>query len=135
MGSPRSRRGRGRGRGKSRGSRTRGGGSGRARGGSVRGGSGGGGRGGAGGAGGVPRKPSKPGRVAQRSPAVLEKQGLLIAAAGGGSEPDVVALLREGINPNCVGGEGETPLLVAAFSGHVNIVRILLTAGANVNYW
>lgn len=47
--------------------------------------------------------------------------------------PLAVERLRDGANPNGRDGEGFTPLMVAAGHGQVQMVELLLTAGADVN--
>jgi len=42
-------------------------------------------------------------------------------------------LLERGANPNAKGHAGYTPLHLAAFKGHVEIVKLLLERGANPN--
>ena len=42
-------------------------------------------------------------------------------------------LLAGGANPNVAGGEGETPLLLAAQNGNADAVKLLLKAGAKVD--
>ncbi|HVQ16716.1 MAG TPA: ankyrin repeat domain-containing protein, partial [Vicinamibacterales bacterium] len=54
-------------------------------------------------------------------------------AASIGSAPIVNALLRAGATADATYGEGETPLMLAARSGNVETVKLLVEAGANVN--
>ena len=42
-------------------------------------------------------------------------------------------LIREGYNINCTDPKGRTPLMIAAFKGHVEIIRLLLDNGAIIN--
>ncbi|SIT09041.1 ankyrin repeat domain-containing protein [Paracoccus saliphilus] len=48
-----------------------------------------------------------------------------------GDRATVTGILREGTDPNHSGPEGLSPLMVAAGLGQLNMVKILLTAGAN----
>ena len=41
------------------------------------------------------------------------------------------ALLARGANANAAFNTGETPLILASWQGHVDVVRALLAAGAN----
>ena len=45
----------------------------------------------------------------------------------------IEALLKAGADANAARGEGETPLMIAARTGNVDAVRMLLTFGASVN--
>ena len=49
------------------------------------------------------------------------------------SRPMVDKLLAAGANPNLVASTGESPLMVAARAGRADVVRALLSHGANVN--
>lgn len=61
----------------------------------------------------------------------------LMAAVQGGDVAAVRALIAQGVDVNekspvvANGNDGQTPLLVASFLGHGEIVRLLLAAGAN----
>ena len=46
----------------------------------------------------------------------------------------VQRLLKHGADPNCVNHAGETPLCVAAKYNFETVVRMLLNAGADVDY-
>lgn len=58
--------------------------------------------------------------------------GSLTRAAADGELDLVKTLLGEGADPNQLTGAGQTPLILAAVSGHEQIVRVLLAAGALV---
>lgn len=58
---------------------------------------------------------------------------VLVGAAGSGSAGLVDALLRAGANPNAAGIGGVTPLYLAASEGRVDVMRMLISAGADVN--
>src|SRR6476646_4362265 len=60
-------------------------------------------------------------------------EGELLDAADRGDLPAVQALLLQGADPNARDCEGDTVLATAAYHGHVEIARILLAAGADVN--
>jgi ankyrin repeat protein len=47
--------------------------------------------------------------------------------------PIIQALLAHSANPNALDNDGETALIRAARRGHLNIVRALIRAGADVN--
>jgi ankyrin repeat protein len=53
-------------------------------------------------------------------------------AASIGSAPVMNALLR-GASASATYGEGETPLMMAARTGNLESVKLLIEAGANVN--
>ena len=58
----------------------------------------------------------------------------LMAAADGGYEKCVRALLKQNANPNVSGPSGiDTPLRYAAVKGHMQICRLLLESGADAN--
>lgn len=70
----------------------------------------------------------------------FDLEQILIDAAYKGNEKLVIKLLDQGINPNCHtpyfndGFEGGvTPLQEASGAGHLNIVQLLLDAGADIN--
>ena len=62
----------------------------------------------------------------------LQKEGLLHWACVEGSILVVEALLAAGCSVNCVGSNGDTPLMNAAHEGHEEVVKKLILAGANV---
>jgi len=71
-------------------------------------------------------------QVAPTSSEVDTYAGLLAAAAGG----DVAALtsgLDKGANPDVRDAYGRTPLHVAAFAGQHEVMRLLVSAGADAN--
>lgn len=57
----------------------------------------------------------------------------LLTAANKGELGRVEALLRDGVDPNCQGVDGWTPMHEAAAGNHVAVARALLAAGAHVN--
>ena len=71
-----------------------------------------------------------------RDEATLASQALMSAVQGGDLDK-VKSLVAAGVDVNeqspvlANGNDGQTPLLVAAFLGHAEIVRSLLAAGAN----
>lgn len=67
-------------------------------------------------------------------PPISEVNRRLIEAAGKGDQGEIVAALNEGANVNVKNSEhGHTPLFVAACNGHVEVVRVLIAKGADVN--
>src|SRR5262245_22757513 len=57
----------------------------------------------------------------------------LITAAGRGDTAAVLRLLAEGADINAQGARGRTAVLAATHSNHVETVRALIQAGADVN--
>lgn len=64
---------------------------------------------------------------------IVAGQSLLHWACSTGSQEISLALISFGADANMAGLEGETPLMVAAYSGDVVVVAALLRAGAKVN--
>ena len=63
-----------------------------------------------------------------------DEQKLRNAAIGGDTE-QVMELLIAGTNPNAPDSEGgETPLMLAAYAGHIDVAKMLLKAGADIRY-
>jgi ankyrin repeat protein len=58
---------------------------------------------------------------------------LLLAAAGRGSVREVTDLLESGASVNGTNLENKTALMMAASAGHLDVVKLLLERGANVN--
>ncbi len=58
----------------------------------------------------------------------------LVQAAYGGHAPIVKLLLHAGADPNLACGEGETALTAATRSGHIEVVRLLLTTKIKRDY-
>ena len=50
-----------------------------------------------------------------------------------GYEVICLSLLKNGANPNIINSEGQTPLILAAKSGKVNMIPILLQFGAAID--
>jgi ankyrin repeat protein len=63
---------------------------------------------------------------------VFEREKLHFAAQEGDVE-GVKRLLKEGYQPNLFDELGNTPLHYAAMRGHLNVMNVLLAAGADVN--
>lgn len=61
------------------------------------------------------------------------KESFLWAAAQGGNAQDCDALIEYGADPNWSGPGGDTSLIVACRRGHIEVVNILLSHGANIN--
>ncbi len=59
---------------------------------------------------------------------------LLAAAARGGSERMVAALLKADAKVNTRNRYGDTPIMLAAIKGHLPIVKQLYEAGAEINH-
>ena len=57
----------------------------------------------------------------------------LIASAALGHLEDIFEAIRNRVDVNTIGAEGHTALFIAAYWGHVDIVRTLIQAGANVD--
>lgn len=58
----------------------------------------------------------------------------LLAAVLQKHETIALILLEHGTNPNVVDARGSSPLIEAAWHGNVNLIRALITKGANANY-
>ena len=63
---------------------------------------------------------------------VFEREKLHFAAEDGDVE-EVKKLLDEGYQPNLFDELGKTPLHYAAMRGHLDVMNVLLAAGADVN--
>lgn len=55
----------------------------------------------------------------------------LMDASNAGNAPRVQKLVRTNVDINARDIHGFTPLILAAYSGHIEVVKILLLAGAN----
>lgn len=62
-----------------------------------------------------------------------EREGALLHASAQGNLSLVEALVKSGVNIECVDEAGWTPLLKAVYEGHVTVSVYLLDQGANVN--
>jgi ankyrin repeat protein len=58
----------------------------------------------------------------------------LTTAIIAGDENEVKNLLEKKVSVNAIEADGSTPLMVAAAYQHLNIIRMLLGAGANIHY-
>ena len=66
-------------------------------------------------------------------PSIVQAAGQLFQAIQEASPARIEALLSEGADVNARDNNGLTPLMVVAFLGRVDIVRLLLQKGADVN--
>ena len=57
----------------------------------------------------------------------------IIAMEAGGSIDMVAMLLNNGADPDVLDSNGKAPLALAAKNGHLEVVQLLLDAGADVN--
>jgi ankyrin repeat protein len=64
----------------------------------------------------------------------VEPMWHLVQASYSGHPAVTQLLLRSGADPNLAYGEGVTALTIAADKGQIEIVRLLLAAGADKNY-
>ena len=63
-----------------------------------------------------------------------EKEEELHGVAGNGQVEEVRAPLSEGVDKDCMGGYYDTtPLSEAAKNGHVDVAKLLIYAGADIN--
>ena len=58
-----------------------------------------------------------------------EREEQLRLAASNGWVEEVRVLLSEGIDKDCVDGDGWTPLHYAAMNSHVDVVQVLIDGG------
>lgn len=72
---------------------------------------------------------------AQVPPSPAEQAGYsgLLAAAARGDTAEINALVAKGSRPDIRDGYGRTPLHVATYAGHHEVMRALVKAGANPN--
>lgn len=63
----------------------------------------------------------------------VDPHRLLHLAASGGHKGIVCELLHNGVDPNCILHD-TTPLLLAAYAGHGDVVEVLLEGGADLQF-
>lgn len=71
-------------------------------------------------------QPAKPAAAPTSDPAML-------AAAASGNNAKVQELLDKGIGVNMLGSNHNTPIMEAAYAGHVDTVKLLLNHGADLS--
>src|SRR5688572_29586632 len=79
----------------------------------------------------VPAQPSPQPSVVKTAERTLDEVAMLEAAIKGDAAL-VKSLLDRGVNPNAKDPEGRTPLSEAAFYGHTDIAKALLSHGADL---
>lgn len=57
----------------------------------------------------------------------------MLDAAGKGNTARVEELLNQGVNVNMRGGDSQTPIMEAAYGGHLDTVKLLLAHGADLS--
>lgn len=60
--------------------------------------------------------------------------GSLLNAAAKGDTTNVLQLIADGANINIANEKGWTPLVMAAFNQHMETVKVLVAAGADLNH-
>jgi hypothetical protein len=74
-------------------------------------------------------------KLAKPTKAWMEGRGrLMSAAATRGSQQVVKALLARGESPNTIDPVDASPLMYAAWHGQLGVMRLLIKAGADINY-
>jgi hypothetical protein len=63
----------------------------------------------------------------------INREEALMSCAGDGDMAGVRELLDQNTDPNAEFEDGSTPIMFAAGSGHVDVVKLLLSRGARVN--
>ncbi|MEN6641408.1 MAG: ankyrin repeat domain-containing protein [Armatimonadia bacterium] len=84
----------------------------------------------------APPVPAEPDSEQPSPPATAAQHDaeLLLDAVGAGDLPRLRRLLAEGIAPDCCGSDERTPLIRAAQQNHVELIGLLLSAGARPDY-
>lgn len=58
----------------------------------------------------------------------------MLNAAANGDTLFVLQLIGDGVEVNCINENGWSPLVMAAFNQHLDTIKVLIDAGANVNH-
>jgi ankyrin repeat protein len=72
-------------------------------------------------------------RLSSENPAVMDQPGLLVGLAGGNRHDAAQLLLELGTDPNGMNGNGRGALHEAAWSGHREMIDLLLEHGARLD--
>lgn len=77
--------------------------------------------------------PSKPTSISELPPAALDLASKLFDYARTGATAELSQYLSAGIPPNLTNHKGDTLLMLAAYHGHPETVKMLLDKGADAN--
>ena len=77
--------------------------------------------------------PAKPTSISQLPPEAIELATKLFDFARAGDAPALSQYLSAGIPANLTNHKGDTLLMLAAYHGHAETVRVLIEKGADVN--